>query len=287
MVGYIRTLNKLLLLPVPLFSLRFLSPVVHNFSNHVLSNSERYLLSLGLKFRPTPRVLSINDLNKQLDDFVRSVRIKYFFRDVVSMHTQRFRKLSIKSDWTPPRCPLWIEVPLSAIRLELCSLAHCHRRKRVHVSSNLSRFDFLSLASLRSLRNVKILPADKNLGPTLVTTQWYEKEVSRLLGDELFYEKVSSVPFDAMKLRLITILDRYGKSIGEKLIRSVLQFSDNHTPALFKILPKVHKTPLVGRPIVASTNYLTTPASRLVDHFFPLYHPMSRTLQISYEISAI
>ena len=56
MVDYIRTLNKLLLLHVPLFSLRFLSPEVHNLSNHILSPSERYLLSLGLKFRPTTRV---------------------------------------------------------------------------------------------------------------------------------------------------------------------------------------------------------------------------------------
>ena len=40
---------------------------------------ECYLLSLGLKFRPTPHVLSIDVLNKQLDDFVRSVGIKYFF----------------------------------------------------------------------------------------------------------------------------------------------------------------------------------------------------------------
>ena len=62
--------------------------------------------------------------------------------------------------------------------------------------------------------------------------------------------------FDAMKSNLITILDRYGKSIGDKLKSFVLQFADNRTTAHFKILPKVHKTPLVGRPIVASTSYL-------------------------------
>ena len=269
MVGYIRTLNKLLMLPVPLFCLRFLSPVVHNFSNHTLSNSGRYLLSLGLKFRPTPRVLSLNVLNKQLDDFVRSVRLKYFFRD--SMHSHQFHKLSIKSDWNPPKCPPWIEIPLAAIRFELCSLSHCHRRN--FVSSNLSRSELSSLASLRSLNDVKILPADKNLGPTLVSTLWYKKEVSRLLSDVSFYEEVCAVPFDAMKSKLISILDRYGKSIGEKLKRYVLQFSDNCTPARFKILPKVHKTPLVGRPIVASTSYLTTPASRLVDHFLAPHLP--------------
>jgi hypothetical protein len=193
-VGYIRTINKLLLLPVPLFCLRFLSPIVHNFSNRTLSNSEHYLLSLGLNFRPTPRVMSINVLRKQLDDFDRSVRLKYFFRDNVSMHTHQFHKLSIKSDWNPPRCPPWIEIPLAAIRFELCSLSHCHPRNHVHTSSNLSRSELSSLASLRSLKDVKILPADKNLGPTLVSTLWYKEEVSRLLSDVSFYEEVSAVP---------------------------------------------------------------------------------------------
>ena len=64
---------------VPLFCLRFLTPQIHNFSNYNLSCSERYLLSLGLNFRPTSKVLSIDVLNHQFDDFVRSVRIKHFF----------------------------------------------------------------------------------------------------------------------------------------------------------------------------------------------------------------
>lgn len=271
MVGYIRTVNKILKLSVPLFSLRFLPPVVHNYSNHTLTNSDRYLLSLGLKFRPTPRVLSVSVLNQQLDEFVRSVRIKHFFHDNVSIRTPCLHKLFVKSIWTPPPCPLWIEIPLTAIRHELCSLLHS--RKHVRVSSNLSRSEFLSLSNLRSLHNVKILPADKNLGPTLVTTLWYEKEVSRLLDDENFYERVQSLPFDIMKSKLITILNRYGRSIGEKLKSYILQFVESGTPAHFKILPKVHKSPLVGRPIVASTNYLTTPASRFVDHILAPYLP--------------
>ena len=263
---------------VPLFSLRFLSPIVHNYSNHTLTTSERYLLSLGLKFRPTPRILPVNVLNQQLDDFVRSVRIKYFFRDSVSVHTHQFHKLFVKSDWVPPHCPPWIEIPLIAIRHDLCSLFHC----RKHIFSNLSHSEFLSLHNLKSLSDVKILPADKNLGPTLVTKFWHTKEVSRLLSDDKFYEKVSEVPFTTMKAKLLTILNRYGTSIGEKLTGYVLQFSNNHIPAHFKILPKVHKSPLVGRPIVASTNYLTTPASRLVDCILaPYLHSLPSYLKDS------
>ena len=191
MVGYVCTVNKILKLPVPLFSLCFLPPVVHNYSNYTLTNSEHYLLSLVLKFIPT-RVLSVSVLNQQLDElFVRSVRIKHFFHDNLSIRTPCLHKLFIKSIWTPPPCPLWIEIPLTAIRHELCSLFHS--RKYVRVSSNLSCSEFLSLSNLRSPHNVKIFPADKkprtNTGYHIV----YEKEVSHLLDGDKFYERVQSV----------------------------------------------------------------------------------------------
>ena len=36
-VGYIRTLNKSLLLPVPMLALHFLTPEIHNFSKPIQS----------------------------------------------------------------------------------------------------------------------------------------------------------------------------------------------------------------------------------------------------------
>ena len=264
MVGFIRCLNKFLLLPISIFCLRFLSPKIHNYSNYVLNNSERFLLSLGLNFRPTPRILSNHVLCKQFDDFVRSVRTKHFFRDFtcINSHPHQYSKLCVKSEWTPPLAPPWIEIPLSAIKLELCSLRH---HLNPNFSSNLSRSDFSVLCKLRSIKGIRILAADKNLGPTIVTESWYRNEVSRLLSDDVFYKQVDTVPFAAMGRALLSILERYGQSLGEKLKLYIIQFADNHTPAHFKILPKVHKCPLVGRPIVASTNYLTTPASRFID----------------------
>ena len=49
------------------------------------------------------------------------------------------------------------------------------------------------------------------------------------------------------------------------MISYILQYAHIHTPAHFKILPKVHKRPLVRRPIAISTKTLTTPASRFID----------------------
>ena len=62
---------------------------------------------------------------------------------------------------------------------------------------------------------IHILATDKNLGPAVVTKAWYEKQVSRLLSDHLFYWKVDVVPFTSMKRILVSILDRYGHSLGD------------------------------------------------------------------------
>ena len=84
------------------------------------------------------------------------------------------------------------------------------------------------------------MAADKNLGPTIVTSSWYEEEVSRMLSDVLFYRRVDAVPFTSMKNALISILERYGHSLGDKLKSYILQYVDAHIPVHFKILPKVH-----------------------------------------------
>ena len=126
---------------------------------------------------------------------------------------------------------------------------------------NLSRSEFHTLSRLRSLKGIKILAADENLGPVIVRESWYIREVSRLLSDERFYKKVDVVPFISIKRNLISIIDRLGHSIGDKLKSYIVH---NHAPAHFRLLPKVHKCPLVGRLIVASTSYLTTQASRFI-----------------------
>ena len=64
-----------------------------------------------------------------------------------------------------------------------------------------------------------------NLGPTMVMKFWYEKEISRLLSDEMYYEKVNAVPFAEMRSKLITI--NFWKDMVFLLERKVKNL---HTP---------------------------------------------------------
>ena len=259
MVGYERLLNKSLHFTVSQFCLKFLGPKPQNFSNYQLSHSENYLLSLGLNFRPTPKAIPIHTLKKQIDEFSRSIRLKHYFCGR-NLNTGLYHpKLFVHSNWNPPICPPYIEIPLLALRHELCGL------KPFPHKPNLSHSELLTLSRLQANKTILVLPTDKNLGPAMVTADWYKRELDRLLNNEQFYKRVDEVPYTAIHDKLALILHRHGRSLGEKVVKYILQFVSNHSPAKFKVLPKVHKNPLVGRPIVASTKYITTPASRFVD----------------------
>ena len=105
-----------------------------------------------------------------------------FFHDFTCTNdlSHQYSKLHVKSEWTSPLAPPWIELPLSVITLELCSLCN---HLDLNFSSNLSRSELSALCKLCSIKGVRILAADKNLGPTIVTDFWYKEEVSRLIGE--------------------------------------------------------------------------------------------------------
>lgn len=183
-----------------------------------------------------------------------------------------FTKLVLKSNWIPPTGPAWIEEPLRGIRHQLAAL---HLNNWPKYSCNLSQFELKTLLSLHNKSGIRILPTDKNLGPAIFSETWYVQEVERLLKDTKFYRKVDTIPFCKMGETLTTILMHYGKNLPDKIISYITQYVDcpNQEPAHFKIFPKVHKTPMVGRPIVASTKYFTTPASQFVDSVLSPYIP--------------
>ena len=202
-----------------------------------------------------------------MNEYIRSVRLRHHFKD--STTCPKFPKLVLKSNCIPPTGPGWIEEPLRGIRHQLAAL---HLNNRLKYSC---QFELKTLLSLHNKSGVRILPTDKNLGPAIVSDTWYVQEVERLLKDTKFYRKVDTIPFCKMGETLTTILMRCGKNLPDKIISYITQYVDcpNQEPAHFKIFPKVHKTSMVGRPIVASTKYFTTPASQFVDSVLSPYIP--------------
>ena len=139
--------------------------------------------------------------------------------------------------------------------------------------SNLSKAQLLALRQLRHDRSLIIKPADKNLGPVVMDRSWYENECMRQLSDSHFYDLVGSADNFSLSF-VVTKLENVLASHSESRILSnydrscIFQSSTATTSSQlpnFYILPKLHKKPVVGRPIVASHSYVLTNVARWID----------------------
>lgn len=162
---------------------------------------------------------------------------------------------------------------------------------------NVSRSDLAFVRRLMDDTSITIKPADKNLGMVLVSSEWYNAELARMLADRITYAPFdnrlesrvalgqragslpSTRPMDKLQQRLLQELRQlaansehklrlWNPHLADQVLRYLTAAITAETCALPRIylLIKVHKARLSGRPIVPSTNWITTPASVVVDH---------------------
>jgi hypothetical protein len=132
------------------------------------------------------------------------------------------------------------------------------------------------LDKLRNDKSIVIKPADKNLGITIMDSEWYHAEVMKHLNNQQVYfrldedeEWLKQVVLDGLTCVVNRVLPAHAKpalDIYKRDREYLLHLSaDKARIPYFYLIPKVHKPVLAGRPIVASTQWITTPAAKWVD----------------------
>jgi hypothetical protein len=158
---------------------------------------------------------------------------------------------------------------------------------------NITKDEQLFLQRLMGDQSITIKPADKNLGMVMVDTSWYNNELSTMLKDKITYRRYEYRSGKQMRSQysivdalhsLVTILVPQLESIAKRhsstleawhpllssqmlhYLTSGVSKKNAAIPSIY-LLIKVHKPKgLCGRPIVPSTHWITTPASKLADH---------------------
>ena len=148
--------------------------------------------------------------------------------------------------------------------------------------------------TLRSLSNNPLyvtLNADKNLGLTVMSTEWYEAQARAHLNDVTTYRLVTDWPLvsrrtaarvircDKMSWPLVPASSSLAATAERARKRQKQQppkvvtpkRTDVLRPCRFYIIPKVHKTPTSSRPIAAAHSFVTT---RLSQRLTPLLQHM-------------
>ncbi|CAI6012088.1 unnamed protein product [Closterium sp. NIES-65] len=246
---------------------------VHNLSRRQLSEDELAGLALGLKFIPTPPSLDQEQLRQAVEQFQRRVRLAWQFRDS-RRPVPRFRVP--RPSWQPSSGPEEVEEYLAGVADRVEGLSELIGGP---ARPNVSRRVLGALQRLSRDRSIVIKPADKNLGIAVLDREWYEGEALRQLGDRAVYEPVAMVPLQGLWGQLCRWAEQARLAgLPSQVLDFILQ---PRTPCLkratrawerfrvcrFYLLPKLHKTPVAGRPICSSTLWVFEHASAVLDHY--------------------
>ena len=263
--------------------------LVVNLSQHALTESQKILLSRGLKFCPNPGEPDSSSYQADLDKF--HLRIKRWpnfhkpkrmhnntnsldqtfrglhsqSREPTPIHDEPFQHQSFKktSAWQPPPI-VSLEFFISKNKLDLVEQSIPPPGR-----NNISTEESKAIKQLANNPNIVIKPADKGGAVVIQDRSAYIKEGMRQLTDLNFYKEVDTDLSDKHHGEIIQILDEMFAQ-GHIDRSCYLYLSDNRIrTAQFYMLPEIHKnqTPPPGRPIVSGNGCPTERISKFIDHF--------------------
>ncbi|KAK4511775.1 uncharacterized protein ATC70_010256 [Mucor velutinosus] len=251
---------------------------VHNYSSINIPTSVRKYLGFGTKFVPKPKA-NPRLILPSVEDFTRRIRIKEIFKDTRDNPDFDIRFHVKTSTWKPnPSSNTLIEKGLRLVKSNVMPLNH-----PTHYQVYNNRLNDIVPKFFKDFINnpdILIKASDKNLGLTVLDTSWYIQEGLRQLNDPRFYKQLdknffSPENFDSNIQNIVStansllslLCSQWGTSIfnkqHEKYLRHRL-LNDRKLPT-FHLLPKIHKTPMQGRPIVPSHSWVTTGFSTYID----------------------
>lgn len=233
----------------------------HNLCSEAFPHDVLMLLNNGLKFVPTPQLLSRAQLLASLQRFQRSVRLRCQFEDTGPINRYRVPNPGFQ----PAPAPPVVEEFLSRVESAWLARYDAVVARGQRVANNLDSGQAEALRMLRQRSDLVIKPADKNLGLTIMRADAYHAALQQHVMDTDTYVEVPNLPqfVSATRSKLIKLVESFRAPLGDKLCEYLLQgASMDQVPHLY-MLPKLHKmssldSPLVGRPIAACHSWITT-----------------------------
>lgn len=227
-------------------------------------------LSRGGKFIITPGVPKTSLYKESWESYCRSVRLRLFFGNRPQRPFDPRYHVPNPS-WQPPFSGDFIESNLKDLwsdieRREAESSSYWRAGKGAS-RSNTPKSELKALDELMKRYDVIVKPADKNLGLTLMGREWYMQECYRQLRDETTYKEVIGLDSTVVKRTAERFIDEISGFLPRNERKWLLE-NTRKEPQLpdFYIMPKLHKDPVKGRPIVASHSWCTTPLSKWCSH---------------------
>ena len=176
--------------------------------------------------------------------------------------------IKAKSKWQPPSNIHVDNFILDLTKRLECMLNQNTWHKVEQLFNNLSKEELDSLQNLKKNQAIVIKMSDKNLGLTIMDFDWYDAECMRQLEDTIIYVQLCPTQIEQVKfttkLTLQKLIEKYKHVLTKQECRFLQLNLVRPGIPCFYILPKLHKTPIVGRPIVAGHSWVTVGCSKLL-----------------------
>lgn len=242
---------------------RLVQKGIHILTSRAVPPFVQFFLNKGGKFIVDSNEWSYPAIRKNLFDLQRSLNIKCFFdckepRPRASL----LQKCSLKSKWEPPEnqdVKRYIQATLNEI----------HEVKRRSKLSNIGRLDRLALRWIRDHPELCIVDCDKNVGDAIVDRDFAHHECNRLLTEG--FQQISDDTYRTAAQCAKHAIDSLFFEAAEKNVvpkpvyKFVVHRFRDSSPGEFRLRLKLHKTPVVGRPIGNLTQSFLQPLAVFVN----------------------
>lgn len=137
-------------------------------------------------------------------------------------------------------------------------------------TTNIDRHTLIAAKNVRKHGKIVVAVGDKNVGAVATTPEWYDTEVRRQLAAVESYSPIETkTAFEQVRKsleQLKSIAKRHKLTAHERgfLVQYTHERAPNWQIPHFYLTIKLHKSPVVGRPIASWVNYALTPASKFL-----------------------
>lgn len=243
-------------------SIRTARPGVFKHADVQLPSDIEYSLAVNHKFILHPRP-QVHDVDSAKDKFVRTVRIRWQFRNTPS-NKDYIPKFHVSNPfWEPQPASAAIELGLHEATKVIDAQVAQALSSIALMAPRYGNINWTRAQEFLTNKHLLVKLTDKNLGVAVFPAQWYHNEVTKMLEEGDTYVRIPPLDTNTILQTLDRLLDKWELPQNlDKFIRHKTSSSIPH----FHAIPKVHKTPWTLRPIVPSHSWVTSRVSEVVDY---------------------
>jgi hypothetical protein len=214
-----------------------------------------------------------------------TIRTKYHLQRLGIPTTSDYTKQIYTKNkyWDLEPAPLKVEDAITTFDKALHSVQENLNLKLQKINlRNLTYQQTKTLRALKESKNLTIKPTDKNLGPAIMDTDRYIRQVlqEHLLTKDYMQlpEATAKAQMDHIKNRLKTLITASHTELSKpEQLYFRRNFQLHHRTPIFYGLPKVHKTPVTLKPVVSNSSSFLSLFSNWLDYKMKDLLPLVRS----------